>query len=337
VLQKLERPATREGSAEPSFLLGVIMAQDFLTYEEQIKKLRDEKGLTINNEAYAIGVLKHISYFALIGGYKNVFINPTMNKYYRDVAFEDVVLLYQFDEELRSLFMKYILKVERKLHSVLSYHFTQTFGERQEEYLDNNNYNYVPINQYEIDKLIRKLNYLANTDTHYEYINYHRTHYSNVPLWVLVNALPLGSVSKIYCFSKFSIQSKVCKDFDNLNERQLEQILSVVTKFRNVCAHGERLFSYRTSDSIGDLLLHQKLDIPKKNSEYMYGKHDLFAVVISLRYLLPKEDFLAFKRQLIKLINGLVRDVEHLKKEDILKEMGFPSNWEKISLFRKIQ
>lgn len=100
-----------------------------------------------------------------------------------------------------------------------------------------------------------------------------------MPLWVLVNALPLGSVSKIYCFPKFSIQTKVCKDFDNLNERQLEQILSVVTKFRNVCAHGERLFSYRTSDSIGDLLLHQRLEIPKKSSEYIYGKHDLFAVV----------------------------------------------------------
>lgn len=44
-----------------------------------------------------------------------------------------------------------------------------------------------------------------------------------------------------------------------------------------------------------------------------------------------------FKRQLIKLINCLVKDIEHLEKDDILKEMGFPSNWEMISLFRKLQ
>jgi len=178
--------------------------------------------------------------------------------------------------------MKYILKVERKLHSVLSYHFTQVFGENQSAYLNPNNYNYITKNQKEIKKLIKKLKYCANENTHYNYFNYHRNKYTNVPLWVLVIALPLGSVSKMYKYSKLSMQSKICKDFDNLNERQLEQILSVMTKFRNVCAHGERLFSYRTTDSIGDLLLHKKLAIPKKNSNYIYGKNDLFAVVISL-------------------------------------------------------
>lgn len=260
-----------------------------------------------------------------------------MNKYYCGVKFEDIVSLYEFDEELRSLFMRYILKVERKLHSILSYYFTQTYGENQSFYLDINNYNDTPQNHIEIEKLIQRLDYIANRNTHYEYINYHRRNYSNVPLWILVNALPLGTVSKMYQYSNHSLRAKVCMDFENLNERQLEQILLVMTKFRNVCAHGERLFSYRTVDSIGDLLMHQKLEIPQKNGEYIYGKHDLFAVVISLKYILTKQEFSDFKKQLIKIINSLVDNVGFLEKAKILNAMGFPENWENLSRFRKLK
>ena len=41
----------------------------FLTYEQQIQKLKD-KGLTIDNDNRAIELLKKHSYFALISGYK---------------------------------------------------------------------------------------------------------------------------------------------------------------------------------------------------------------------------------------------------------------------------
>lgn len=243
--------------------------------------------------------------------------------------------MYRFDEELRSLFLKNILKFERKLHSVISYHFTQTYGEQQSFYLDKNNYNYIPIHTNGIDKLVRRLGTLANIRSDYEYVNYHRNNYNNVPLWVLINAISLGSVSKFYKYSKPSLQSKICKEFPDLNEIQLEQILSVITKFRNVCAHGERLFSYRTNDSIGDLLIHQKLNIPIFHQKYKYGKQDLFAVVISLRYVLPKDDFVIIKRQLDFLIDKLV-NTTHLNQNDILSAMGFPLNWKKITIFRKL-
>lgn len=312
------------------------MAQTFLDYNGQVDKLANEKGLIISDREYAIDMLTRISYFSLIGGYKNIFINPTMNKYKRGVKFEDIVSLYRFDEDLRSLFLKYILKFERKLHSVISYQFTDTYGENQSYYLDVNNFDYISANEQGIKRLVSMLNKLATQQSDYEYINYHRTKHSNVPLWVLINALSLGAVSKFYQFSKPSMQTKICKDFENINEKQLEQILSVMTKFRNVCAHGERLFSYRTKDCIGDLLLHNKLGIPKRGIQYVYGKNDLFGVVVSLRYVLNKEEFLEFKNQLSKLIDKLLNEATCLSESDILKDMGFPSNWKKISSFRKL-
>ena len=45
----------------------------FMTYEQLIHKLKDEKKLEINDTDYAIKLLKEHSYFALISGYKGPF------------------------------------------------------------------------------------------------------------------------------------------------------------------------------------------------------------------------------------------------------------------------
>ena len=189
------------------------MPQTFLDYNGQVDKLVNEKDLTVNDRNYAIQMLTRYGYFSLIGGYKNIFINRSVRKYKRGTTFEDIVNLYRFDEELRSLFLKNILKFERKLHSVISYHFTQIYGEKQIFYLDRNNYNYIPQYRQGIDELIRKLSNLANGSTDYAYIKYHKNKYGNVPLWVLINAVTLGMVSRFYMYSKPGLQSKISINF----------------------------------------------------------------------------------------------------------------------------
>ena len=136
--------------------------------------------------------------------------------------------------------------------------------------------------------------------------------HQNVPLWVLVNALTFGTLSKMYSLSKPQIQSAISQEFAAINEKQLGQILKVLTAFRNVCAHGERLFSFRIHETIPDTLLHKKLQISWKNGNYQYGKQDLFAVVIALRYLISPEDFKAFKSGLTKLILKVLKQYPHL-------------------------
>ena len=130
-----------------------------------------------------------------------------------------------------------------------------------------------------------------------------------------------------------SLQAKVCKNFEAVNRKQMEQFLSVLTKFRNVCAHGERLFTYRTIDNISDLPLHKKLAVPQNGIQYLNGKNDLFAVVIAFRYLIPAKDFRTFKRQLIRLIDNTSKKLIHIDNKELLKRMGFPSNWKDISRY----
>ena len=90
---------------------------------------------------------------------KHPFIDIHTRKYINEACFEDIVALYEFDEELRGIFFKYLCRVERKMRSSISYHFCKKHGERQEEYLNSNNYGNIPKNKNGITKLIKNARY----------------------------------------------------------------------------------------------------------------------------------------------------------------------------------
>ena len=96
------------------------------------------------------------------------------------------------------------------------------------------------------------------------------------------------------------------------------------------------MFSFRINETIPDTLLHQKLQIPRTNNHYVYGKQDLFAVVIALRYLISIAEFKQFKTVLSKLIKTVLKQCPHLTEKQLLDNMGFPANWDKISRYSKV-
>lgn len=124
----------------------------------------------------------------------------------------------------------------------------------------------------------------------------------------------------MYELSAPQIQYAISRDFIAVNEKQLGQILDVLTDYRNLCAHNERMFSHRCGKKdIPDLPLHKKLGIPMRGNYYLHGKRDYFAVVLAFRYLLPNSEFLRYKLHLNQLI-----------------EKGFPQNWKKVTSYRKV-
>ena len=310
------------------------MAQKFMTYEQQLNKLQVDKGLSIPDTDFAQKTLEEISYYSLIGGYKGLFLHPASQKYKYGVTFDEIVAFYHFDEQLRSLFLKYILQVERHLKSMISYYFTEKYGESQTEYLNLNNFDFAH-HPKQVQRLVDSLNKTIAMPSHYRYIAHHARKYHNVPLWVATNAMTIGQTSAFYQYMPNDIQVKVSKAYPQYTEKQLHQFITVIAKCRNVCAHGERLFDFRTTDMIPDTLLHSKLRIPCKKGLYQNGKKDLFAVVISLRYLISDEEFKIFRKNLAALIKDVLKKCPHLTENQLLKEMGFPKNWAKITRYKK--
>ena len=296
----------------------------FLTYDEQITFLEKKKGLIISNKEYAKKILLKIGYFPLINGYKEIFKEPINNQFQKGTSFEDIYELYDFDNDLRNIFIKYILLAERNIKSSLSYHFCKEYGDLQSDYLNVNNYDYTGKKKSIIDKMVKIMSGPLRYDSDYIHIRHYMTTYHYVPLWVLMNVLTIGQLSKIYASQKGRIQIRVCRDFGPLKINEMGKMLAVMTKFRNVCAHNDRLFDFRTKDALLDRNIYERLQIPKEKGRYTYGKNDLYAQVIILKLLLSTEDFHKFFHDLKMCFK------KHSIHKEILGKMGFPENWQRI-------
>ena len=193
------------------------MAKTFFTYEQQLNKLQHEKGLIISDTTVARQTLEKLSYYSLIGVYKQLFKHSPSQKYIYGVTFDELVAFYYFDEELRSLFMKYILHVERHIKSLLSYHFCDKYGESDTEYLNVNNYTLSKKNRTQINRLVHSMQKAIAQPSQYIYIAHHVNTYGNVPLWVAMNAFTFGQTSKMFQYVTNDVQYKISQKFEHVN------------------------------------------------------------------------------------------------------------------------
>ena len=202
----------------------------FLNYEEQINNLIEQKGMIVNDHKFAVSKLEDISYFALIDGYKNLFYNPMTRKYKEGTTFEDLVALYEFDEKLRTLIFRYLCHFEQKMRSLISYHFCDTYSEKQEDYLNAVHYNNSGANKKKIAALIAILDREAKKSTDHAYVVYQRKTYGNVPMWVIMKTLTFGQMSKMYSFLTTSMKTKISRHFDYVSEKELIQYMKALYK-----------------------------------------------------------------------------------------------------------
>ncbi len=304
----------------------------FMTYDEQIRFLKNDKQLIINDPKEALSLLKQYSYFALINGYKHPFKNKS-GIYKTGTAIEDIYSLYCFDNQIRFILMQNIMDVEIHIKSLLSYAFSDKFGETETAYLAATNYNYQNVTyQSDINQLVQILTDILKNYNSYPYMKHQKERHGNIPPWVITKALTFGNISKMYSCQKPEIQTVISKEFNEVNEGDLEAFWDLLTRFRNVCAHNERLFDYRYNKrSINNMQIHKALNIPKKNNRYTKGKSDLFAVLIALKYLQPEKKFCALVLAISEAINRLLKNTAQIQRDQLYKYMGFPKNWNMIA------
>lgn len=305
------------------------MGKPYTTYEQQIEILKSKR-LIISDDKEVMDLLKRCSYFGLVTGYKNPF-KDKKGFYKVRTTIHDIYALYTYDMELRELFLKYILIIENHIKSLISYAFCDSYGDMESNYLNATNYDYTIIKQDGINKFIGKLREVINDSEKHAYLQHQKKRHGNIPLWALIRALTIGVVSKMYSFLKPQEQTMVSKEFECVTENELAQMIDLLSRFRNVCAHNERLYDYKyNKGGIQDTDVHSILNIKRQKNRYVYGKNDLFAVVIVFKYLLSNEDFSAFIDSLKTKTKELLNKTNILQEAQILKLMGFPNNWDII-------
>jgi abortive infection bacteriophage resistance protein len=102
-----------------------------------------------------------------------------------------------------------------------------------------------------------------------------------------------------------------------------------LSEARNLCAHDERLYNIqlRNDSKIFDTIYHTKLKIAKNKGNFTQGKDDFFAIIVSLKDLLPKRDFKKFVKEINNDISNLEKHLKSISIDVITLSMGLPNNW----------
>ena len=306
-----------------------MKSKTFKTLDEQIDILT-KKGLVVEDIEATKTILLRENYFFL-SGYRHLFMRPDDNKTYLEgTTFNELYSMSLFDRQIRNIIFKNILIVENNLKSILAYVMSKNHGFKENNYLNPNNFVKDSKRNRQINDLIRKMkrqisvNGKQHTATAHYIINY-----GYIPLWVVVKVLSFGIVGELYTILQYQDQKEIADVF-GVSIDSMVDYLPIVANYRNLCAHEDILFEHRTQKVIPDNIYHDNLNIPKINDEYIYGKGDLFSVVIIFKYLLSKDDFRLLMAELSYEIDALSGKLEVVSIDKVLAKMGFPINYKSL-------
>lgn len=301
----------------------------FKTLDEQIAILQG-KGLKIDDIEYAKSVILRENYFFL-AGYRHLFLKEDKKKEFRSgTTFKELYALFTFDRQLRNIVFKNILIIENNAKSIFSYILSRKYGYKEVDYLKPSNFNQSPDKIKQVQDLLRKMKRQIRVNgTQHEATKHYINNYGYIPLWIVVKVLSFGITSELYTILKPNDQKEIADQY-GVSVNQLLSYLPILSNYRNLCAHEDILFEHKTQKVIPDNVYHESLNIPRINDEYIYGKGDLFSVVLIFKYLLTDKDFRLFVKEVSYEIDKLDGMIDSIPINKILDRMGFPVNYKAL-------
>ena len=306
------------------------MEKHFKTLDEQIEILKS-KHMVVSNEEYAERVLLRENYFFL-NGYRHLFLVSKSERVYKEgTTFEELYSLFLFDRTFRNILFKNLLVIENNFKSIISYQLSRKYGYRESDYLRNKNFTNRPDKQRQLNDLLKKMKRQIRVNgSQHSATQHYSFNYGYIPLWILVKVLSFGLVCEMYAVLKEEDQKDI-SDIYNLSVDTLETYLPFLSNYRNLCAHEDIVYENRTQKVIKNTIYHKMLNIPKENDEYIYGKNDVFALMIMMKQLLDYDKFKSMTIEIENALNTLDYNLKTVKIDDVLDRMGFPNNWKELA------
>ncbi len=304
---------------------------DFKTYDEQITILQS-RGMNIRNPTAAKELLKQNNYYNLINGYKDIFIQKGKNPevYINGVTFDEIYSLHQFDKALRLDLSHILIIIEREFSSILSHEFSRIHPNHNSDYLNIANYNTLDDNKViEVSQLITDSKGLqqtlqkAITDSD-PMICHYENHYGAIPLWVFVNKLSFGTLSKMYKLMQFAERDAIAKSIKEISNKNIfaddvQKAISILVLLRNKCAHDQKIYDFapgKTTIKWNDFLRQYLTQTANKNT--------LFGAISCTSLFLKPSIFNKFIKNIKNLTLKFLSSIHSIPTSRILNKMGMP-------------
>ncbi len=274
------------------------------TYDQQVELLKN-KGIVIENEESCKRFLSRVNYYHF-SGYVLPYMNRKENKCREQIGFESLLGVYNFDVELRNLVAITVERIELYIRTTISNYHVLKYG--AEGYIDPNTFG----NKHNAAKFSSVIEKCISDHRNTAIVKHHYDKYDgHFPLWVMVEFMPIGSLSYFYGDMKNEDKKSIAQSTYQVNYQTLDSWMRCITDLRNKCAHCSRLY-YWTFSAVPK--------IPKR-ANYVADRR-LFSQLLMLKMMYPypenwNKDFVdKFERLLLQYAQ--VISYEHI---------GLPEDW----------
>ena len=300
--------------------MGCFMYQypkQILTIAQQVQSYIDA-GIVITSRADVEKALKSVGFYRLRGYSFHLYDNAT-KKYVPEIKFEDILKLYQFDQELSALIFSMISKIEVALRvrlvEALLIHGEPLVLQDSSIFKEKKRY---------WQNMATVASEIARSNDVFIKHNFDN-HDGEVPVWAAVEVLSFGTLSKIIknlktgtgsSYSILASNYQYRSKKGNLvkpSQKMLASWIQGVSVLRNMCAHNSRIYN-RTIHTTPEILDVDKITPPPAHN-------GLYQILLAMKYLRSSdEEWTVFVNAFDKLIqnnNGVVS----------LVAMNLPVDW----------
>ncbi len=326
----------------------------FLTYEQQLKKLKDYKlEVDDKNIKMELNLLKNLSYYDLVNTYKDCFMEE--EKFIHKTHLFDIFIFSTIDKRFQNILLHYSIYVENIFKAKMAYFIAENKGIHHTEYLDETKYHCSnPRRKTKLNKVIGNF-----IDTHFKSkdtpTSFYRNNHNHIPPWILFKNVTFNNIIDLYSFLKRNEKLEIISEYDLFNNSKLsddeklelfKNMLTIIRKFRNKIAHNYKVIGITLDNVEINLSVAKKIDKFNCISHYDIrdnrGKKDIYSMVISILFLLNTNlIYLLFLRDLGQFksnnFDNKSKEETRLLGEYILKS-NLPNNFfEMINSIYKIE
>lgn len=285
----------------------------------QLAMLR-QRGLIVSDEDTALKRLASISYFRLASYCKIFETDEATHRFASGTRLEDVISLYTFDRELRSIIFTAIQDIEVALRTRIIHFFSLSHGAFW--FMDASQFNSHSIFQTCLDNMQVELSRSKE-----EFLQEHFAKYdtpSMPPVWKTLEVVSFGNLSKLYANMKdVEVKKQVAKSVGLPQYTYLESWMRSLTVLRNCCAHHARTWNRRYPAMPQ---LPRRLPLTWVDTQHIRPMK-LYAQLCTLLYL---EQSITPNSQIKDRLLSLLKAYPNT----ITRQMGFPRGWEDEPLWQ---
>jgi len=286
-----------------------------LSFEEQLELMKS-RDLIVKNEDFAVKVLSRVNYYKLSGYSLHL---KSGDDYIPGTTFEEIYEIYLFNKKLSILIVDLLESVEDHFKISFANLLARKYG--ADAHLNSSIY----ANQDYFKSFCRLYNREKSKQRKVKFLQHNIAKYGELPIWVAIEILSFGPISKLYRNLDSATDKKEIAD-EFLSQKKmtvtpyyLQNWLQVAGMLRNRCAHYSRVYNRAIPITVN---LHGTfLNNGKPLSTKDIDRDSVFAALLVIKRMVSKEE------QWIEVMLKLDELIKRYNQTIDIGKIGFPENW----------